>query len=63
MLVLSRRVLEEICIGDDIVISVVEIKGTQVRIGIEAPKGVRILRREIQSRMDAATPGERDRLT
>lgn len=47
MLVLARKKDEGIVIGDDIVIRVVEIQGNQIRIGIDAPKHVRIVREEI----------------
>ncbi len=47
MLVLSRKVNETIKIDDDIEIRVLEIKGESVRIGIEAPKSMEILRGEL----------------
>lgn len=47
MLVLSRRNDESIVIGDDIVITVVDVRGDKVRLGIEAPKNVTVHRREI----------------
>jgi len=47
MLLLSRRPKESIRIGDDIVITVLEVKGDTVRLGIEAPQGVTILREEL----------------
>ena len=47
MLVLSRREGESILIGDDIEISVIEVQGDKVRLGITAPKNLRILRREL----------------
>ena len=47
MLVLTRKVGEAIAIGDQITIKVVEVKGSQVRIGIEAPADFRIYREEI----------------
>ncbi|NPA11084.1 MAG: carbon storage regulator CsrA [Epsilonproteobacteria bacterium] len=47
MLVISRRVNEKIKIGEDIEIVVVEIGKNQVKIGIEAPKNVHILRGEL----------------
>jgi len=47
MLVLSRKSNETIIIGDDIEIRVLEIKGETVRIGIEAPKSIDILRGEL----------------
>lgn len=47
MLVLSRKINETIKIGDDIEIRILEVKGDTVRIGIEAPKSVDILRGEL----------------
>jgi carbon storage regulator len=47
MLVLSRKRDERICIGDDIVITIVDIRGDKVRIGIEAPASVPVHREEI----------------
>ena len=47
MLVLSRRINETIKIGDNIEIRVLEVKGDTVRIGIDAPKSVDILRGEL----------------
>ncbi len=47
MLALSRKTNESIMIGNDIEISVLEIRGDQVKIGIKAPKNVPIFRKEI----------------
>ena len=47
MLVLTRKVGESITIGDQIEVTIIEIKGDQVKIGIEAPKSVDIHRKEI----------------
>lgn len=47
MLVLTRRPGESIIIGENIVITVIEIKGGQVRIGIDAPREVEVYREEI----------------
>jgi carbon storage regulator len=47
MLVLSRRVGERLVIGDDIVITVIDVRSDGVRIGIEAPRHVRINRAEV----------------
>ena len=47
MLALSRRLNESIVIGNDVEISILEIKGDQVKIGINAPKNVPIFRKEI----------------
>jgi len=57
MLVLSRKDQESILIGDNIKITVLKSKGNTVRIGIEAPKDVRILRNEINGRLKPATDG------
>ena len=47
MLVLSRKADEQIMIGDGIVITVVEIKGDKVRLGIDAPRDVTVHRKEV----------------
>ena len=47
MLVLSRKRDESIIIGDDVIITVVDIKGEQVKIGVTAPKNVSIHRKEV----------------
>ena len=51
MLVLTRKSGEKITIGDDVVISVLEVRGTQVKVGIEAPKGIAVHRSEIYERI------------
>lgn len=48
MLVLSRKVDEKILIGDDIVVTVVRITGGKVRLGIDAPREVTVLREEVE---------------
>jgi carbon storage regulator len=53
MLVITRKLGERITIGDDISITVIEIKGSQVRLGIEAPKTISIHRQEIYERIKA----------
>ena len=47
MLVLTRKSQEQIRIGDDITISIIKVKGNAVRVGIEAPRDVRIIRGEL----------------
>ena len=49
MLILTRRSNERIFIGDDIVLSILAIEGKRVKIGIDAPKDVSILREEIRN--------------
>lgn len=53
MLVLSRRRMERVVIGSDIRITVIKLEGNQVRIGIEAPDDLMILRAELLSGEDA----------
>ena len=47
MLVLNRKKGESIIVGDDIVIQIVDIQGDNIKLGIEAPKEVRVLRKEL----------------
>ena len=54
MLVLSRRESQSIMIGQDIVITVISIRGDQVRIGIEAPRSVTVHRQEVAAAIEAA---------
>lgn len=51
MLILSRRVGESLTIGDDVVVTVVAITGNQIRLGITAPRQIRVLREEIYKAM------------
>ncbi|ABR73432.1 carbon storage regulator [Actinobacillus succinogenes] len=54
MLILTRKVGETVLIGDDISITVLNIRGNQVKIGIEAPKDVTVHREEIYERIKLA---------
>lgn len=56
MLVLSRKVGESIQIGDDIFVSVVEVKGGRVRLSFDAPKDVKIIREEIALPIQSEVP-------
>jgi|HubBroStandDraft_4_1064222.scaffolds.fasta_scaffold158703_3 carbon storage regulator len=56
MLILTRRVTEEIRVGDDIVIAVLGISGNSVRIGVEAPKHVAVDRQEVYERKRRESP-------
>lgn len=51
MLVLTRRANESIVIGDDIIITVLAINGNQVKVGVKAPKNVRVDREEIYKKI------------
>lgn len=54
MLVLSRRANQSIVIGDDITITVIEIRNDQVRLGITAPREIRVHREEVAAEIRAA---------
>ena len=58
MLALTRRTRETLMIGDDIIITILGIKGNQVRIGIEAPKEIGIHRQEIYLKIQAEKKNE-----
>lgn len=64
MLVLTRKINEAIMIGDDIEIAVVDIKGDQVKLGIRAPRDVKVYRHEVyqaiqdENRRAAQAPNE-----
>jgi carbon storage regulator len=62
MLVLSRKKNESIIINDNIVVTVIEIRGDKVRLGIEAPKDVTVHRREVYEAIHGqGPPGSKSR--
>lgn len=58
MLILTRRVGETVMVGDDISVTVLGVKGNQVRIGVNAPKDVAVHREEIFDRIKQEEEGE-----
>jgi len=58
MLILTRRVGETVMIGNDVTVTVLGVKGNQVRIGINAPKNVAVHREEIYERIKREQQGE-----
>ena len=59
MLVLSRKPMERIHIGDSVVVTVLEIQGNRARIGIDGPKEIRVLRSELQDQVAVASQDRR----
>jgi carbon storage regulator len=51
MLILTRKLGEKITIGDDITITLLEIRGSQIKLGIDAPKHIEIHRQEVYERI------------
>ncbi|MBK4348666.1 carbon storage regulator CsrA [Lacisediminihabitans changchengi] len=65
MLVLTRKAGEKIVIGDDIVVTILDVRGDGIRIGIDAPRGVKIQREEVllavtEANMAAASAEDSD---
>ena len=59
MLILTRRVGETLMIGDEVTVTVLGVKGNQVRIGVNVPKEVSVYREEIYMRIQAEkVPGQ-----
>ena len=56
-MIMTRRIGETLMISDDVTVTVLGVKGTQVRIGVSAPKGVAVHREEIYQRIQAEGEG------
>ena len=52
MLILTRRIQESIMIGDEVTVTILGVKGNQVRVGINAPRSVPVHREEVYERLD-----------
>jgi carbon storage regulator CsrA len=63
MLVLTRKQEEQIRIGDQIVVTVLRIKGNTVKIGIDAPRSIRVIRTELPVEENAAAEGAAEQST
>ena len=59
MLILTRRQGESVMIGEGVVVTVLEVRGNQVRLGIEAPKDVQVHREEIYERIHGVDGNKR----
>ena len=58
MLIITRRPGERVMIGDDIVVAVIDVKGSNVRIGIDAPREIAVFREELlETSQESAPPG------
>ena len=57
MLILSRRESERVHLGDDIILTIVRVNGDKVRIGVEAPSHIKILRTELERNIIESPPG------
>ncbi|HET8731627.1 MAG: carbon storage regulator [Moraxellaceae bacterium] len=60
MLILTRRVGETLMVGDEVTVTVLGVKGNQVRIGVNAPKEVAVHREEIYQRIQREKQGDQE---
>jgi len=62
MLILSRRVGERLTIGENVTLTVLGVKGNQIRLGIDAPRGVAVHREEVLEKLQQAANLEKDKV-
>ena len=60
MLILTRKIGESLIIGDDVEITVLSVRGNQVKLGVNTPKEIAVHRQEIYERIKAAEDGVAD---
>ena len=60
MLVLSRRVGESVVIGGQVTVTVLEVRGDQIRIGVDAPRSVQVHREEVWRELEAENAAAKD---
>jgi len=59
MLILTRKVGERLMIGDDVAVTVLSVKGNQVRVGVQAPASIAVHREEIYNRIQNERNGQK----
>ena len=61
MLILTRRINESLVIGDDVTVTILGVKGNQVRIGVDAPRDVSVHREELGHKSDETSTSRADK--
>ncbi len=63
MLILTRRIGETVMIGDDVSVTILGVKGNQIRVGISAPNDVAVHREEVYQKLQAEKAVKKPRMT